>query len=216
MSQRLILPREWTQKTIAPIWKAAAISGWAFALILAQCLVLVLARPGRPPAPPPPPPAVALPAPQPKHEEVLVANSMVRIRCLVKVGRSQEALAEIIRCLSLCQRTQTDPPVELPELFAAMVSSPSARSAGSAASHPRPNPLPPTPPDEVTTSVAGRLPGPAYPLAHPRTPRLASNPPPIYPEAPFQIIPPDSAPYPYQPPFGPGMEPPGAPPYPAY
>lgn len=199
MSEKLLLPREWTQKTIAPVWKGAAIAGWAIALLLAQCLVMVLARPGRTAAPPPP--VAELPAPSlaPRtHDDLEVARSVARIRCLVAVGRSQEALAETIRCLSLCQRLEIDPPADLPALFAQTVTSISAHPAEAAPSRPRPRPRParpqpPSPPpelafqeEEIPNCRSGRLPGPGYPQAPPR-PRLAQ-------------LPPVSAPYPLTPP----------------
>ncbi|MBN9414889.1 MAG: hypothetical protein J0I12_05585 [Candidatus Eremiobacteraeota bacterium] len=60
MSDKLVLPRDWNRKSVAPIWKAAAIAGWALAVLLGQCLVIVLAWEGlnrpaayRPPSPPP-------------------------------------------------------------------------------------------------------------------------------------------------------------------
>lgn len=186
MSEKLVLPREWTQKSIGPLWKGAAIAGWAIALLLAQCLVIVLGWPcpGRD-APPP----SDRPAPPPldsKHRGNLeVANSMARIRCLVAVGRTQEALAETIRCLTLCERLEIEPPAELPALFAETVTSISDHRDSQAA----PRPVAPTPkvrpavatplveqPEASMAACSGSLPGPAYPQAA-RRPRLAQLPP---------------------------------------
>lgn len=186
MSEKLVLPREWTRKTQAPIWKAAAIAGWAFSMLLAQCLVLVLAWP-RGTQPVPPPPALAPPAPPPaahNGEEIQVSNSMARIRCLVNVGRSQEALAETIRCLSFCQRAQIDPPGELPALFAQTVAglperrvTPKAERAATGGPAPAlpvqlavPGPRPASPP------VCGRMPGCGYPQARSKCQALAQLP----------------------------------------
>lgn len=224
MSEKLMLPREWTQKSIGPVWKAAALAGWAIAILLAQCLVMLLAWPGLRPAPPPP---AELPAPRiaPKtHGDLEVAHSMARIRCLVAVGRTQEALAETIRCLTLCERLEIDPPAELPGLFAATVTSISAQPASSVSSPTnqrqagaRPAPRPPisTPP----ACQNGRVPGPGYPQAPPR-PRLAQLPPVgqdyalMPPPPPLQNQsgpglppPPPSGRYEFQPP--PGAPPPG-------
>lgn len=192
-----MLPRGWTQKSIGPIWKAAAIAGWAIAILLAQCLVMVLAWPGL--TRPAPPPLAELPPPPPvapkSHGDLEVANSMARIRCLVAVGRSQEALAETIRCLTLCQRLQIDPPAELPALFAETVTSISAGDDSHESPRPRPRPVRSAPqaiPAEPGPAyraeaaaadqpgcVNGRLPGPGYPQAPPR-PRLAQLLPPPY------------------------------------
>jgi hypothetical protein len=228
-----MLPREWTRKTQAPVWKAAAIAGWAFSLILAQCLVIVLAWPGltRPAPPPPPPPEPApavLPAPLPPGHngaEIQVSNSLARVRCLVNVGRSQEALAETIRCLTLCQRAQIDPPADLPALFAQTVTHLSNRTEHS---FPRPTPRPsvaaqppaPTLPEvEDTPPMCGRVPGCAYPLAHRPHPKLAKDdlaqlpdaPPPMLPPAPAATSSdgPQPGPYPFQPNRRPQGPPPG-------
>ena len=238
VSEKLMLPREWTRKTQAPVWKAAAIAGWAFSLILAQCLVFVLAWPvlTRPPAPPPPPEAPA-PAPPPaahSYSEIQLANSLARVRCLVNVGRSQEALEEIIGCLTLCQRAQIDPPGELPALFARTVASlsrhdsPAARPAvkpgrSVAAASAAQNPLRP----EEGTRLCGRMPGPGYPLAHPKARALAQLPEsPLPAPPPPQVAPPTEgrtdldrpAPYQFQPAHTQGRPPlpPGFPPPPAF
>lgn len=227
MSEKLLLPREWTQKSIGPIWKAAAVAGWTIAILLAQCLVMVLAWQGlNRPAPPPPPELPAPPIAPKAHDDLEVAHSMGRIRCLVAVGRSQEALAETIRCLTLCERLEIDPPAELPELFAETVTSISAHSASPASNPPNPRPARPrpTPPPPIAASLAyqpadppvcqnGRVPGPGYPQAPPR-PRLAQLPPigqdyPLMPPPPPQSEggpglppPPPSGRYEFQPPQG--------------
>lgn len=232
MSEKLLLPREWTQKSIAPVWKWAAVAGWAMALVLAQCLVIVLVWPGgRPTTATPPlaetPPAALAPR---NHGQLDVARSLSRIRCLVAVGRSQEALAETIRCLTLCQRLEVDPPADLPALFAQTVTSISSQPAESPVRpHPRPRPAqpapPPAPPEPTypshpVTCSAGRLPGPGYPQAAPR-PRLAQLPPvsgayPFMPPPP----PPENSPVPAPPQPGAGryeFQPPhGLPPFPGY
>lgn len=223
MSEKLLLPREWTQKTIAPVWKGAAIAGWAIALLLAQCLVMLLAWPGRPG--PLTPPVAELPPPPPlaprTRDDLEVARSVARIRCLVAVGRSQEALAETIRCLSLCQRLEIDPPADLPALFAQTVTSISDHPAKSAPTRPRPRPtrpLPPPPPLQLAyqQETPGRLPGPGYPQAPPR-PRLAQLPPvsAAHPVMPPSLPQPPSGRYEFQP-LPPSGPPHGPPPFPGY
>lgn len=214
MSERLRLPREWMQKSATPVWKAAAMAGWAVALLLGQCLVLVLAwaGPRTPQVPPPvteapPPPLVPRPA-----NDLQVSRSLARVRCLLAVGRSQEALSETIRCLTLCQRLKIDPPEELAGLF--------AEEAAPAS----PPPAPPTRrtiareiplPSQPTASVAGRVPGPAYPRALAPTPPRASPGPIEEPELP-PLLPTDD-PYPSEDPFEPPPGPPlGPPPPPGY
>ncbi len=99
---------------------------------------------------------------------------MARIRCLLAVGRSQEALAETILCLTLCQRLQIDPPLELPELFAETVARAPVRESHRPAVHnppARPEQQPPTPPP----AVVGKLPKVTYPQANPH-PKLADLP----------------------------------------
>ncbi|MBX3171400.1 MAG: hypothetical protein KF760_28590 [Candidatus Eremiobacteraeota bacterium] len=188
MSERLLLPREWAQKSIAPVWKWVAIAGWAIALLLAQCLIIVLARPGRPPAPPP---LAKSPAPPPKnHNDLEVARCLARLRCLVAVGRSQEALAETIRCLSLCQRLEIDPPIDLPVLFAQTVTSLSNHSGEAPSRHPGARPA--RSPRAAPPPELGRLPGPGYPQAPPR-PRLAQRPPV---SGPYPMMPPPAPPQP--------------------
>ena len=240
-----MLPREWTRKSQAPVWKAAAIASWAFSLILAQCLVIVLAWPGLTrPAPPPPPsaPEVAAPAVLPvplpaahNGAEIQISNSLARVRCLVNVGRSQEALAETIRCLTLCQRAQIDPPADLPALFAQTVTNLSNRPERPLRRPSvRPQPQPSSPPqpvieeEERATSVCGRVPGPAYPLAHLPRPRYQNDNLAQLPEPPQPMSPPaqppasradQPGPYSFQPNRRPQGPPPGGgfpPPPPGY
>lgn len=217
-----MLPREWARKSQTPVWKAAAIAGWVLSLILAQCLVMVLAWPGLVrPAPPPPPEAPvaaipSLPSVGRSREEMEVSNSMARIRCLLNVGRSQEALSETIACLTQCQRAQLEPPAQLSVLFAQTVASLSSRTETSSPNLPkRPQPQTrlPVASAAVTTEpmvapVCGRVPGPSYPQAHLKSPVLAQlpppGPPPMLPPAPAQQ---QSTPYPFQP--GPGGPRPG-------
>lgn len=218
MSERLRLPREWMQKSATPVWKAAAMAGWAVALLLGQCLVLVLAwaGPRTPQAPPPiaeapPPPLV----PRPPND-LQVSRSLARVRCLLAVGRSQEALSETIRCLTLCQRLKIDPPEELAGLFAE-TAAPAPPPPAPPSRRPVYRMAPPAPPRP--SSVTGRVPGPAYPRAlPPAIPqlRLARNTPTVEePVLPPQL--PTHDPYPTEDPFEPPPGPPlGPPPPPGY
>lgn len=194
------------------MWKAAAIAGWALALLLGQCLVIVLAWGGL--SRPTPPPPAAEPATTPvlprTRGSLEVSRSLTRIRCLLAVGRSQEALAETIACLTLCQRLQIDPPEELPALIAETVTRPPARGVR------RPEkPAPPVPSfspsiQQAAVPLVGRVPGPAYPQASPHSkadelPPIANSPA-VYPAVPTRSF---AAPPPPPDPFGPPPPPPG-------